>query len=81
MSMGMLVSCNSLYRLLDNLSISRRELQYFLLLLTSYLPQKNLTGTVRTCTAQGFFEQFGVSTVMCEFDIFFFLFSTICDIY
>jgi len=24
-------------------------------------------GNVRTCTAQGFFEQFGVSTVMCEF--------------
>ena len=24
-------------------------------------------GTVQTCTAQGFFEQFGVSTVMCKF--------------
>ncbi len=24
-------------------------------------------GTVQTCSAQGFFEQFGVSTVMCEF--------------
>ena len=23
-------------------------------------------GTVQTCTAQGFFEQFGVSTVMCK---------------
>ena len=32
---------NSMYRLLDNLSISRRELQYFLLLLT--YPPQNLT--------------------------------------
>ena len=28
-------------------------------------------GTVQTCSAQGFFEQFGVSTVMCEFHIIF----------